>query len=124
MRHVVLVNESFVQKNLGAGIRRTPTTIDMKDEIEPSEIVGVLSRIKTSRARCSGRTDGLLLIRNLVYPGMTLMLRTRGDAGAMGPAARNVIDSLDSQQPLAKSARWEDSLSTSVERGLDLAPRC
>jgi putative ABC transport system permease protein len=43
MRHVVLVNEAFVKKNLGG---ENPIghklTIYMKDDIVPSEIIGVV----------------------------------------------------------------------------------
>jgi len=52
----------------------------------------------------------------LVYPSMTLMLRTRGDASAVAGAARNVIHTLDPQQPIGEVNTMETLLSTSVAR--------
>jgi putative ABC transport system permease protein len=47
---------------------------------------------------------------------MTLMLRTRGDANAFAGAARNVIHTLDPQQPIGEVNTMETLLSTSVAR--------
>jgi putative ABC transport system permease protein len=47
---------------------------------------------------------------------MTLMLRTRTDASAVAPAARNVIRALDAQQPIGEVSTMETLLSTSVAR--------
>ena len=117
MRHVVVVNESFVQKNLGG---QNPLgrrlTIYMKDEIEPSEIVGVVADHKHLGLDVPVEPMAYWPHPELVYPGMTLMVRTRGDAGAMGPAARNVIHSLDPQQPIGEVSTMETLLSTSVAR--------
>ena len=44
------------------------------------------------------------------------MLRTRGDASAVAPAARNVIHTLDPQQPIGEVNTMEALLSTSVAR--------
>ena len=44
------------------------------------------------------------------------MLRTRGDAAAIASAARNVIHSLDPQQPVGEVSTMEQLLSTSVAR--------
>jgi putative ABC transport system permease protein len=47
---------------------------------------------------------------------MTLMLRTRSDASAVAGAARNVIHTLDPQQPIGEVNTMETLLSTSVAR--------
>ena len=44
------------------------------------------------------------------------MLRTRGDAAATASAARNVIHSIDPQQPVGEVSTMEQLLSTSVAR--------
>lgn len=117
MRHVVVVNESFVQKNLGGtnplGRR---LTIYMKEENVPSEIIGVVADHRHLGLDVPVEPVAYWPHPELVYPGMTLMLRTRGDAGAIGPAARNVIHSLDPQQPIGEVSTMETLLSTSVAR--------
>ncbi len=117
MRHVVVVNETFVQKNLGG---QNPLgrrlTIYMKDEIEPSEIIGVVADHKHLGLDVPVEPVAYWPHPELVYPGMTLMLRTRGDAGLVAAAARNVIHSLDPQQPIGEVSTMEALLSTSVSR--------
>src|SRR5262249_3490665 len=117
MRHVVVVNETFVRKNLGGqnplGHR---VTIYMKDDNVPSEIIGVVGDHKHLRLDITVEPVAYRPHPELVYPGMTVMLRTRGDASAVGPAARNVIHSLDPQQPIGEISTMETLLSTSVAR--------
>lgn len=117
MRHVVVVNEAFVKKNLGG---QNPLgrqiTIYMKDENVPSEIIGVVADHKHLGLDVPVEPVAYWPHPELVYPGMTLMLRTRGDAGTVAPAARNVIRSLDPQQPIGEVSTMETLLSTSVAR--------
>jgi putative ABC transport system permease protein len=117
MRHVVLVNETFVKKNLGG---QNPLghrlTIYMKDENVPSEIIGVVADHKHVGLDIGVEPMSYWPHPELVYPWMTLMLRTRGDASAVAPAARNVIRSLDPQQPIGEVSTMESLLSTSVAR--------
>ncbi|HET9710726.1 MAG TPA: ABC transporter permease, partial [Pyrinomonadaceae bacterium] len=117
MRHVVLVNEEFVRKNLGG---QNPIgkrlTIYMKDDNVPTEIIGVVADHKHLALDVPVEPMVYWPHAELVYTGMTLMLRTRGDAAAIAPAARNVIRSLDPQQPIGEVATMEKLLSTSVAR--------
>lgn len=117
MRHVVLVNETFVQKNLGG---QNPLghklTIYMKDENVPCEIIGVVGDHKHTGLDIAVEPMVYWPHAELVYPGMTLMLRTRGDASVVAGAARNVIRTLDPQQPIAEVNTMETLLSTSVAR--------
>ena len=117
MRHVVVVNETFVKKNLGGqnplGHR---VTIYMKDENVPSEIIGVVADHKHLGLDIPVEPVAYWPHAELVYSGMTLMLRTRGDASAVGSAARNVIHTLDPQQPIGEVSTMETLLSTSVAR--------
>jgi len=117
MRHVVVVNETFVQKNLGG---QNPLghrlTIYMKENNEPSEIIGVVADHKHLGLDVHVEPVAYWPHPELVYPGMTLMLRTRGDASAVAPAARNVIQGLDPQQPIGEISTMETLLATSVAR--------
>ncbi|HET6975484.1 MAG TPA: ABC transporter permease [Pyrinomonadaceae bacterium] len=117
MRHVVVVNESFVQKNLGG---QNPLghrlTIYMKEDNVPNEIIGVVADHKHLGLDVPVEPVVYWPHPELVYPGMTMMLRTRGDVSAVAPAARGVIHSLDPQQPIGEVATMESLLSTSVAR--------
>ena len=117
MRHVVLVNETFVKKNLGG---QNPLghklTIYMKDENVPCDIIGVVADHKHLGLDVAVEPMVYWPHAELVYPGMTLMLRTRGDASAVAGAARNVIHTLDPQQPIGEVNTMETLLANSVAR--------
>ena len=117
MRHVVLVNEEFVRKNLGGqdplGKR---LTIYMKNDNVPTEIIGVVADHKHLALDVPIEPMVYWPYAELVYTGMTLIIRTRGDAATVAPAARNVIRSLDPRQPIGEVATMEKLLSTSVAR--------
>jgi putative ABC transport system permease protein len=117
MRHVVLVNETFVRENLGGQdpIGRR-LTIYMKEENLPTEIIGVVADHKHLGLDVNVEPVAYWPHPELVYSGMTLMLRTRGDASAVAPAARNVIHALDPQQPIGEVTTMENLLATSVAR--------
>jgi putative ABC transport system permease protein len=117
MRHVVLVNEEFVRKNLGGAnpIGRR-LTIYMKDDTVPTEIIGVVGDHKHLGLDIAVEPMSYWPHPELVYPAMTLMLRTRTDASAFGSAARNVIHALDPQQPIGEVSTMESLLATSVAR--------
>jgi putative ABC transport system permease protein len=117
MRHVVLVNESFVQKNLdGQNPLGRRLTIYMKNENVPTEIIGVVGDHKHLGLDLAVDPMAYWPHPELVYPGMTLMLRTRTDASAFAPAARNVIRALDPQQPIGEVSTMDTLLATSVAR--------
>ena len=117
MRHVVLVNEAFVRKNLGGAEplgRRL--TIYMKDENVPTEIIGVVADHKHLGLDTAVEPVAYWPHPEQAFSGMTLMLRTRTDASAFAAAARNVIHTLDPQQPIGEVSTMESLLSTSVAR--------
>ncbi len=122
MRHVVLVNETFVRKNLnGQNPLGRKLTIYMKQENVPTEIIGVVADHKHLGLDVDVEPVAYWPHPELVYPGMTLMLRTRGDAAAVAPAARSVIRSLDPLQPIGEVTTMENLLSTSVARARFIA---
>ena len=117
MRHVVLVNETFVRQNLnGQDPLGKRLTIYMKNENVPTEIIGVVADHKHLGLDVAVEPMAYWPHPELVFPGMTLMVRTRGDAGVVAPAARNVIRTIDPQQPIGEVATMESLLSTSVAR--------
>ena len=117
MRHVVLVNETFVNKNLGGedpiGKR---LLVYMKDEPDPTEIIGVVADHKHLGLDLAIEPMVYWPHAELPFGGMTMMLRTTGDASAIAPAARGVIRALDPLQPIGEVSTMESLLSVSVAR--------
>lgn len=117
MRHVVVVNEAFVRKNLaGENPLGKRLTIYMKDDNVPTEIIGVVADNKHMGLDTEVEPMSFWPHPELVYPGMTLVLRTRSDAAGVAAAARNVVHDLDPQQPIGEVSTMENLLSTSVAR--------
>lgn len=117
VRHVVVVNEEFVRKILkGADPLGQRITVYMRGETVPTEIIGVVG--DTKHVGLDAGVEPMIYRPQpeLVYNRMTFMLRTRGDAAAIASAARNVIHSVDPQQPVGEVSTMEQLLSTSVAR--------
>ena len=116
-RHVVVVNEAFARKNLPSedpiGKR---VTIYMKDEIPPSEIIGVVA--DSQHTALDGEAEPMAYWPHpeLVYSFMTFVIRTRGPAENIAGAARNVIHTLDPQQPIGQVTTMESLLAKSIAR--------
>jgi putative ABC transport system permease protein len=117
MRHVVVVNETFVNKNLGGedpiGKR---VIIHMKQQDDLSEIIGVVADNKHLGLDTAVEPMAFWPHAELTYPGMTLMVRTNTDPASVAPAARGVVRELDPQQPIGEISTMESLLSVSVAR--------
>jgi putative ABC transport system permease protein len=117
MRHVVVINEAFAREHfpnedpLGKRV-----TIDMKDDNQPCEIIGIVGDSKHMNLDAEVKPMSYWPHPELAYSGMTLVIRTRGDAASVTSAARNVIRSLDPEQPVADVRTLEDLIGTSVAR--------
>ena len=117
MRHVVVVNEEFARKNLpGEDPLGKRVTIYMKEDNVPCEIIGVVGDNKHSGLDKEIEPMAYWPHAELAYSFMTLVIRTRGDAASIAPAARQVIQQLDSEQPVADVRTMESLLADSVAR--------
>ena len=117
MRHVVVVNEAFArdifpdQNPIGQRV-----TINMKDDNQPSEIIGVVGNNKARGLDSEVEPMAFWPHAELVYPGMTFAIRTRGDSTNIAAAARNVIHQLDPDQPIGQVATMDSLMAKSVAR--------
>jgi putative ABC transport system permease protein len=117
MRHVVVVNEEFVRTNLpGQDPIGKRVTINMKDEDVPTEIIGVVGDTKHLGLDSENEEMAYWPHPELVYSYMTIVIRTKGDATGLAPAAREVIRNIDPEQPIGEVNTMEGLLSTSVAR--------
>jgi putative ABC transport system permease protein len=117
MRHVVVINEMFARQHfpnedpLGKRV-----TIYMKDDNQPCEIIGVVSDSKHMNLDAEVRPMAYWPHPELASSGMTLVIRTRDAAAAVTSSARNVIRTLDPEQPVADARTMESLIGTSVSR--------
>jgi len=88
----------------------------MKDQNVPTEIIGVIGDVKHMRLDEEAKPMSYWPHPELAYPFMTLVIRTRRDASSVAPAARNVIQSLDSEQPVADVRTLDSLLAKSIAR--------
>lgn len=117
MRHVVVVNESFARVNLpGQDPIGKRVTIYMKNENVPSEIIGVVGDNLHMGLDTKSEPMSFWPHAELVFPEMTVVVRTRGDAAQLAPAVRGVISGLDPQQPVSDVATMENLMAASTAR--------
>lgn len=116
-RHVVVINEALARKYfpnedpLGQRIR-----INMMNEPVPNEIIGIIADVKHAQLDKEAEPMSYWPIAELPYNTMTFVLRTRGEAMSAVAAARQVIQTLDPQQPVADVRPMESLLGKSVAR--------
>ena len=117
MRHVVVVNETFARKVFpGQDPLGKRVTIHMKDENVPSEIIGIVGDTKHLGLDTEFEEMAYWPQPELVYSGMTLVMRTQGDPANAAPAARQVIRSLDPDQPVGQVITMEGLLEKAIAR--------
>ncbi|HSS19140.1 MAG TPA: ABC transporter permease [Pyrinomonadaceae bacterium] len=117
VRHVVVVNEEFVRRNFpGEDPLGKRVTIYMKDPNVPTQIIGVVGNTKHLGLDLENEELAYWPQPELVYSSMTIVIRTKADPTSITSAARNVIQSIDPEQPLGEVITMEGLLSRSVAR--------
>ncbi|MBL8169528.1 MAG: ABC transporter permease [Acidobacteria bacterium] len=117
MRHVVLINEAFAQKNFpGEDPLGKRVVISMKDDNQPCEIIGIVGDSKHMALEATAAPMSYWPHPELVFSGMTFVLRTQGDAAALASAARIVIQKLDAEQPVADVLTMERLIGNSLAK--------
>lgn len=117
MRHVVVVNEAFAREIFpGQDAIGQRVTINMKDDNQPSEIIGIVGDNKSKSLDSEVEPMAFWPHAELVYPGMTFTIRTHGDSAGTAAAARNVIHQLDPDQPIGQVATMQTLMAKSVAR--------
>jgi putative ABC transport system permease protein len=117
MRHVVVINETFAKRYFpGQDPLGQRLVIYMKDENLPTEIIGVVGDSKHMGLDKEIEPMTYWPHPELVYAGMTLAIRTKGDAASIAPAVRNAVAAIDPDQPVSDVATMEQLLAVSVSR--------
>jgi putative ABC transport system permease protein len=117
MRHVVVVNEAFARENFpGQDPIGKRVIINMKDENQPSEIIGIVGDNKHKGLDVEVEPMSFWPHAELVYSSMTITIRTRGDSSRVAAAARNVIHQMDPEQPIGEVITMSGLMARSVAR--------
>jgi putative ABC transport system permease protein len=117
MRHVVVVNEAFARENFpGQDPIGQRVTINMKDDNQPSEIIGIVGDNKHKGLDAEVEPMAFWPHAELVYSSMTIAIRTRGEGVNVAGAARNVIHQLDPDQPIGEVITMNGLMARSVAR--------
>ncbi|HEX8764242.1 MAG TPA: FtsX-like permease family protein, partial [Candidatus Acidoferrum sp.] len=82
----------------------------------PSEIIGVVGDVRQMGLDTPGEPTVYWPHPELVYSGMTILVRTSNDPLALVSAARNELQQMDPEQPMAAVATMEQLLGDSLSR--------
>jgi len=120
-RHVVIINQAFVDKYLsGVNPLGQKAVIYMKSNEEsentPSEIIGVVGDVRQMGLDTPGEPTVYWPHPELVYSGMTILVRTSNDPLGLVSATRNELLQMDPEQPMAAVATMEQLLGDSLAR--------
>jgi putative ABC transport system permease protein len=116
-KHVVIINNTFAQKYFpGSNPIGQKITIDMKDTNVPSEIIGIVGDLHGADLSAAPWPTVYWPYPELTYSGMTIILRTESDPLALAPSAREVVQSLDKDEPISQVATMDQLISDSVAR--------
>jgi putative ABC transport system permease protein len=115
--HVVMINETMARDYFpGEDPIGKRVTIHMKDENVPSEIIGVVRDARYVGLDTPVRAMTYWPYPELVYSGMTLVIRTEGEPLALAESVRREVLALDKDQPVADVRTMESWVSDSVSR--------
>ncbi|MGH9728895.1 MAG: ADOP family duplicated permease, partial [Candidatus Acidiferrales bacterium] len=116
-KHVVIINDTFARKYfpdtnpIGQKI-----TINMKDTNAPSEIIGGVGDVHGARLNAAPWPMIYWPYPELAYSGMTIVVRTKTDSLALVPSAREIVQSMDKDEPISNIATMDQLVSDSVAR--------
>ena len=101
-RRVVLVNEAMARQHFpGEDPIGKRISVAMFDEPVPTEIIGIVRDVKYESLANAAQPTVYMPLPELIYPFMTLVLRTDGNPADMAPAVRSVVRDIDPDQPVS-----------------------
>jgi predicted permease len=116
-RNVVVINEALAKKyfpNEDPLGRRL--TIPLRPPPVPTEIIGIVGDVKHTGLDQQPELMSYWPIAQEPFPFMTFVLRTRGERAAVAAAVRNVVQTLDPQQPIGEVRTLASLVGDSIAR--------
>ena len=116
-RKVVVINETLARKHFpGEDPIGRRITIEMKNENEPSEIIGVVGDAQYAKLEGEPRAMVYWAHPTLAFSAMSLVARTDGDPLALSDAVRREVQAIDRDQPVADVRTLRSWVGESVAR--------
>jgi putative ABC transport system permease protein len=116
-RHVVLISESMARQHFpGEDPIGKRITVPMSAEPVPTEIIGIVGDVRYESLVDEAYPTVYMPIPDLIYPFMTLVLRTDGDPVQIAPAARKALREIDPDQPVSDVRTMDEVMATTVGR--------
>jgi predicted permease len=113
--HVVIISNAMAREYFSnADPIGKRVTIHMKDQDVPSQIVGVVGDVRHYGLNIAPRAMVYWPHPELSYPFMTLVVRTQSDPARIAGAVRQIVSSMDKDQPVADFRTMEQWLAESV----------
>jgi putative ABC transport system permease protein len=98
----VIVNEALARQHFpGEDPIGKRISVDMFNEPVATEIVGIVRDVKYESLANAAQPTVYMPLPELIYPFMTLVLRTDGDPASLAPAVRRAIREIDPDQPIS-----------------------
>ncbi len=114
---VVLINEALARLSFqGKDPIGRKITINMKNENNPSEIIGVVADVRHDDLAQEPRPTAYWPPPELVMNAMTLTIRTHGQPLAWASAVARAIQSIDKDQPVSDLRTMEQWIAASLAR--------
>ena len=116
-RKVVVINESLAEKYFpGEDPIGKRITVFMRDENEPSEIIGIVGDVKHSSVQAPAEPAVYWPQPELPYTFMNILVRTKGKPLDFAPSAAAIVRNLDRDVPVADVRSMTDWVSDSTAR--------
>src|SRR5467141_1786586 len=120
-KHVTIINQIFADKYLhGVKPLGQKAAIYMKslaeNEIQPSEIIGVVGDVHQMGLDTAPEPTVYWPHSELVMSGMTILVRTSNDPFAIVSRARNELQHIDPELPMAGVATMDQLVADSLSR--------
>jgi predicted permease len=120
-KHVTIINQAFADKYLhGVNPLGQKAAIYMKslveNELQPSEIIGVVGDVHQIGLDTAPEPTVYWPHPELVMSGMTILVRASNDPLSLVSPARNELQQIDQQLPMAAVATMDQLLADSLSR--------
>ncbi len=116
-KRVVIINEALAQKYFpGEDPIGKRITVFMRDENEPSEIIGIVGNVKHNSIQEEAKTSVYWPPSELAYSFMSILVRTEQEPMSYAPTATSIVQNMDRELPLADMRPLTDWVGDSTAR--------
>jgi putative ABC transport system permease protein len=116
-RHVILISESMARQHFrGENPLGKRISVHMFEKPVLTEIIGIVGDVRYDSLTDKAEPTVYFPLPELVYPFMTLVLRTDGEPADLAPAVRHVVRAIDPNQPISDVRTMDQVMADTVGR--------